>query len=189
VHVNHSGESDAELLARVAGGSKHALSEMFDRHAPAVTRYAWALAASRMDVEEIVQDTFVTTWQKATSITLADTSVLPWLLVTCRYHASNLLRKRRRNEADELPDDAQRQSATAHADELAAEDARATLRWVIAEIEQLDPLDRQICRLCLLDGLSYGEASEQLGLSVDAVKKRVSRARMRLKKGVTGDAK
>jgi RNA polymerase sigma-70 factor (ECF subfamily) len=187
--VNHSGESDAELLARVAGGSKQALSVMFDRHAPAVTRYAWALAASRMDVEEIVQDTFVTTWQKANAIVLPEASMLPWLLATCRNHALNLLRKRRRHDADELAGDSERPSSTAHADEVAAQDARDTLRWVIAEIEQLAPLDRRICELCLLEGRSYTEASELLGLSVDAVKKRVSRARMRLKKGVTSDEK
>jgi RNA polymerase sigma-70 factor (ECF subfamily) len=44
-----------------------------------------------------------------------------------------------------------------------------------------------VCELCLVDGLPYGEAAEQLGLSVGAVKQRVSRSRARLKKAVTLD--
>jgi RNA polymerase sigma-70 factor (ECF subfamily) len=205
VLVDHQGESDAELLTQIAGGSKQALAVMFDRHGQAVTRYAWALAASRMDVEEIVQDTFVTTWQKAATIVVPQSSALPWLLVTCRNHALNLVRKNRRHEADALPDDdggtpsvtgatAPRTTATATAtasaiaDQAAAADARDTLRWVMAEIEQLEPLDRRICTLCLIEGRPYTEAAESLGLSVDAVKKRVSRARLRLRKGVADDA-
>jgi RNA polymerase sigma factor (sigma-70 family) len=189
VHVEPSGETDAELLAQVAAGSRHALGAVFDRHGAAVTRYAWALASSRPDVEEIVQDTLVTTWQKAGSIVLAETSLLPWLLVTCRNHALNLARRSRRRAADSLPDDSEHEnSASVRADAEAAEEARDTLRWVMAEIEKLEPLDRQICRLCLLEGHSYGEAAATLGLSADAVKKRVSRARIRLRKGVADHA-
>ncbi|MGR0221711.1 RNA polymerase sigma factor [Agromyces sp. ZXT2-6] len=63
--------TDADLLGRLADGDQGALAVLFDRHAAAVTRYAWALASSRMDVEEIVQDTFVTAWRRAGEITIA----------------------------------------------------------------------------------------------------------------------
>ncbi|WNY35422.1 RNA polymerase sigma factor [Curtobacterium aurantiacum] len=44
-----------------------------------------------------------------------------------------------------------------------------------------------MCELCLLEGHSYAEAAELLGLTVGAVTQRVSRNRRRLKKVVMHD--
>ncbi|WP_308797413.1 RNA polymerase sigma factor [Agromyces silvae] len=179
--------TDADLLDRVARGDQRALSVVFDRHAAAVTRYAWAMAASRPDVEEIVQDTFVTMWRKADEIALAEASLLPWLLVTCRYLALNAARKAAKHDADELDELRAAGAAGAVRDHHDAETARDDLRWVLAEIETLDPIDRRVCELCLIDGLPYADAARELGLSVGAVKQRVSRSRNRLRKAVTLD--
>ncbi|WP_448006172.1 RNA polymerase sigma factor [Agromyces bauzanensis] len=184
--MDESGGTDADLLERLAVGDQRALSVVFDRHAPAVTRYAWAIATSRMDVEEIVQDTFVTMWRKSSEITIAEASLLPWLLVTCRNLGRNAARKAARHQADEL-DETSTNRGDALRDFHEAESARDDLRWVLDEIERLEPIDRRICELCLVDGAPYAEAAKQLGLSVGAVKQRVSRSRARLKKAVTLD--
>ncbi len=88
-------------------------------------------------------------------------------------------RKRTRHRADELPE-----TLTAPVDHT---EAAETLRWVRAEIAALPELDRRICELCLLEGRSYTEAAEALGLTVGAVTQRVSRNRRRLKKVVMHD--
>ena len=183
VAVNEGTGTDAELLQRLASGDQRALSVAFDRHAAAVTRYAWAIAPSRMDVEEIVQDTFLTLWRKAADIMLAETSMLPWLLVTCRNFGMNAVRRAARNRAEELGDGTHRADVVREHDD--AEAARDDLRWVLDEIERLEPIDRQVCELCLVEGLPYAEAARRLDLSVGAVKQRVSRSRARLKKAVT----
>ncbi|WP_372435512.1 hypothetical protein [Subtercola frigoramans] len=56
-----------------------------------------------MDVEELVQDTFFTVWLKSSTIILPNTSLLPWLLVTCRNHGLNLRRRHDKHRTDELP--------------------------------------------------------------------------------------
>ncbi|WP_258378428.1 RNA polymerase sigma factor [Curtobacterium sp. MCPF17_051] len=101
------------------------------------------------------------------------------MLVVCRNHAFNTGRKQARRRADELPEHL---ASPADHDE-----ARETLRWVRAEIAALPDLDRRICELCLLEGYSYAEAAELLGLTVGAVTQRVSRNRRRLKKAVMHD--
>lgn len=184
--MDESDGTDAELLERLASGDQRALAVVFDRHAPAVTRYAWAIAPSRMDVEEIVQDTFLTVWRKAAGILIAETSLLPWLLVTCRNFGMNAIRKAARNQAEQFDDDLTLPADVVR-DHHDAEAAREDLRWVLDEIERLEPVDRQVCELCLVDGLPYAEAAERLDLSVGAVKQRVSRSRARLKKAVTLD--
>jgi RNA polymerase sigma factor (sigma-70 family) len=168
--------SDQDLLRRAVGGDGRALTAIIDRHAPSVTRYAWAVTSRRMDVEEVVQDTFLTLWRRAEDLTSVE-SVLPWLLVTCRNHALNLNRKDARHRAEELDD------------ELAAPEdpaeARDRLRFVQGEIDSLSETDRRVCQLCLVEGRPYAEAAELLDISVGAVKQRVRRTRTRLRKAVT----
>jgi RNA polymerase sigma factor (sigma-70 family) len=167
--------TDAKLLETLGAGDGTALAELFDRHAPAVTRYAWSLARSRADAEELVQDTFVTAWKNFDRIQIND-SLLPWLLVTCRNHARNLSRKNVRvntlqaSESDLVSGD--------------QDDAREQLRWVTDEIARLEPIDQRVCELCLIQGRPYKEVAELLGISVGSIKQRVSRARTRLRKAV-----
>jgi RNA polymerase sigma factor (sigma-70 family) len=162
---------DARLIELIADGDNAALTALFDRHAPAVTRYAWALATTRADAEELVQDTFVTVWRNAGRI-VVETSALPWLLVTCKNHGRNLAR----DHAASLPDD-----LVAPTDD---EEAKHQLRWVLAEIDRLEPIDQRICQLCLVEGRPYKDVAAMLGTTVGAVKQRVSRARTRLRKAV-----
>jgi len=177
--MHQSAEPDRALVAAAARGDGSAVTVLFDRHAATMTRYTWALVTGRMDVEEIVQDAFLTLWQKADTVDVPGESLLPWLLVVCRNHAANLRRQQRRHESVDLPD------------ELAAprsdHDARERLRWVRAEIDALTPLDRRVCELCLIDGRSYAEAAEMLDISVGAVTQRVWRSRARIKKAVMND--
>ncbi|MFJ3383486.1 MULTISPECIES: RNA polymerase sigma factor [unclassified Curtobacterium] len=177
--MDDTNEADVALVRRMARGEPGALAEAFDRFAPTLTRYAWALAGSRQDVEELVQDTFLTLWQKTDTIDLATRSLVPWLLVVCRNHARNQARRTMKAASDDLPEEL---AAPAEAD-----DARERLRWVRDEIAAMATTDRRICELCLLEGHSYQEAASMLGLSVGAVTQRVSRSRARLRKAVTHD--
>jgi RNA polymerase sigma-70 factor (ECF subfamily) len=169
---------DGRLLALTAEGDQRALSSLYDKYAPAVTRYAWALAPDRHDVEEILQDTFVTLWRGAKRIDLIDASLLPWLLVTCRNHSMNLLRSRRRHQTVPLGEDLIDRGSS---------DAPEQLRWVIEEIGRLKPVDQRVCEMCLLEGQPYKEVAVVLGTSVGAVKQRVARSRARLRKVVIDD--
>jgi DNA-directed RNA polymerase specialized sigma24 family protein len=103
--VDDDTRADAALTRRLADGHRTALADAFDRFAPTLTRYAWAQAERRQDVEELVQDTFLTLWQKAATIDLATSALLPWLLVVCRNHARNQARRLAKGAGDELPED------------------------------------------------------------------------------------
>lgn len=172
-------DDDAGLARRLASGDRAALATAFDRFAPTLTRYAWALAGSRQDVEELVQDTFLTLWQKADGVQLPTGGLLPWLLVVCRNHARNLQRRNATHAGDELPAEL--------AGPADVSEAAEQLRWVRHEIAALPETDRRICELCLVEGHSYAEAAQLLGLSVGNVTQRVSRSRRRLRKAVTHD--
>jgi len=160
--LNEQTEADEALTRRLATGDRTALADAFDRFAPTLTRCAWAQTDSRQDVEEVVQDTFLTLWQRAAGIHLATSALLPWLLAVCREHVG----------------------VAAHPD---ADEARERLRWIRDDIAALAPTDRRLCELIVLEGHSYAEAAQILGLSVGVGAQRVSRSRARLKKAVMRD--
>ena len=164
--------TDARLLALAASGDHRAFEELFDRHSPAVFRYAWGLADQRQDVDDLVQETFFVAWKRRHSILIAGDSVLPWLLVSCRNLAFNLNRKRRRDEAEELP------ATLIHEESTAPDD----LEWVLDEINKLGDVDRRLCQLCLIEGHDYDTAAAQLGISTTGARKRIQRIRAGLRR-------
>ncbi|WP_423920563.1 RNA polymerase sigma factor [Frigoribacterium sp. 2-23] len=147
--------ADTVLLRRAVGGETDALSELFDRHATTVTRYAWTLAPRRDDAATIVQDTFVELWRAADRIA-ASASVLPWLLAAARDHAFAIRREVAADPTDELLHEV---------GDGSEDEARTRLRWVDEVIAGLGETDRRLCELCLVQGRPYPEAAAELGLS------------------------
>lgn len=170
--------TDAELVEDVKKGNVDAFTELMTRHSSSVFRYAWALADQPRDVDDIVQDTFLILWRRRRSIDVHGGSALPWLLTTCKYTSMNGNRRERTRRTIPLSELSEsRLDAHRAADKQAA--ARE-LRWVLAEIQSLNELDRKLCQLCLVGGASYDDASEQLGITQAAARKRVQRVRARL---------
>lgn len=154
------GTSDGELLRQIAAGSSAGMRALVAKHSRTLIRYAWALVESPSDVDDVVQDTFVTAWRSADRIGTSGESALPWLLVTCRNHAANLARLRSRKRTYPITDEPVWDDQ---------QDARDRLRWVLDEIERLPALDRRVCELCLVQDRPYDEVALKLGLSVDSV--------------------
>lgn len=170
---------DATVIAAIGNGDERAFEAFYDRHAPAVARYAWSLSPSLHVAQDITQETFLTAWHKRSSIRLVAGSALPWLLATCRNHARNRARKDRKwSELVELHDDS---IATDPINGSAA----AELHWVLESILAMPEVERRVCELCLLQGFSYREAAEQLGISESAAGKKLQRARTKLRNEVT----
>jgi RNA polymerase sigma factor (sigma-70 family) len=169
---------DVELIARSIARDERAFGELFDRHSKAVFRFAYSLTHDNTEAQELVQETFITTWKRLADIRLAGDSMLPWLLVTTRNHSKNLHRKTQR--AAMLPLDEHIRSG--HRDFAAEkEQVRDELEWAFAAVRQLSETDQRIVELCLYEGHSYKEAAMQLGLSVPSVTKRVERTRTKLR--------
>lgn len=164
--------SDADLLALSAAGSDAAFADLFDRHYPAVFRYARRITGDDADAADATQAAFITAWGKIRSVRLVGESALPWLLTTCRFLVLNQLRARKRRTEVELTD------AVAT---LSGPPGDPRVEWAIDEITQLGDLDRRACELTLLEGLSYPEAADRLGTTAGAVAKRVERSRTRLR--------
>lgn len=175
----YAADTDAELIRLARRGDRGAFSALFERHGKAVYLYSWSVLRDDADTEDVSQETFVIAWQRLRHIRIVETSALPWLLVTARNLARNQLRRRRSVLALDvslLPGDVTRQQRVEE------------LSWVRQAIGRLGGVDQRIIHLCLVEGYSYDEAAEHLGLSTAALAKRLQRAKASLRLSIRGEA-
>lgn len=165
------------MCARIADGSRDAFATLYDRHSRAVYRYAFGIVRDADLAQDVTQEAFLTTWVRAPHIRIVGESALPWLLVCTRNHANNS-RRRESTRATTVLDDARLHSGD---DTSATVILADELAWVSAELALLSDLDRRLVDLCLDGDLSYDAAARQLGISTNAVAKRIQRIRTRLR--------
>jgi RNA polymerase sigma factor (sigma-70 family) len=180
--VAHSADESA-LFSRVQRGDREAFRLIFRLHMQSVYWAAFGVLQSRSDAEEVMQDAFMTMWDKRASIELVGESTLPWLVTTARYLALNRRRseaRRRRAPLDENADILDRALAPDNA--AIANEARQHIEEVMA---QMPFVDQEIFWLCLVGDLSYKQAARQLGISHGAVRNRLSRLRARLRSEIS----
>ncbi|MDM4764290.1 RNA polymerase sigma factor [Galbitalea sp. SE-J8] len=173
-------DSDRALLVRMRHGDRDAFTTLYRRHVRAVHAYAAITLADRGDVEETVQETFVVAWQRLGSESIVGESALPWLLTTARYCAFNRNRARTRRAKHESPAPVERHRLVVTGAEEAAE-AGEFHRVLGAAVRSLSPLDQSVFEICLVDGGSYADAAEALGVTAAVVRNRLFRIRQRLR--------
>ena len=84
--------ADAALVAAVAAGSEDALAALYDRHAAAIHATAFRLTGDRQVAEDVVQEVFLTLWNRAERFDPAAGSLTAWLGTMARNRAIDRLR-------------------------------------------------------------------------------------------------
>ncbi len=170
---------DAALVALAASGSEHAFRTLYRAYVRPVYWLAHGLVGSRADAEEVTQETFLVAWRKLPGLELAGDSLLPWLATVCRLQAANRVRrlKRDREHTAAVADEFLPATVDVEQQVIDSELAEAIVR----EVAGLGPLDRDIFRLCAVQGYAYQAAADELGIAHGVVRNRLSRIRTRLR--------
>ncbi|MCU1469180.1 MAG: polymerase subunit sigma-24 [Glaciihabitans sp.] len=167
------------LFARVQAGDRESFRIIFRLHMRSVYWAAFGVLQSRADSEEVMQDAFMTMWDKRMSIELVGESTLPWLVTTARYLALNRRRAEERRRRDPLDPNAELLDRALGPENAAvANEARQHIEEVMAGMPLVD---QEIFWLCLVGDLSYKQAARQLGISHGSVRNRLSRLKARLR--------
>lgn len=176
--------TDAELWSQSLRGNGESFAGLFDRHRDRVFRSVLRIAQTREQAEDIVAVTFLELWRLRERVRLVDDSVLPWLLVTAFNVARNSSRAERRYRrflaalpiADHATD----------ASELALDriEGLQAERRAIASLRALPRAEAEILALVGVDELSLREAARVLGITDEAAKKRMTRARRRAREAL-----
>ena len=166
---------DPELVQRVSQGDVAAYHELLRRHGPKLQNYARRLLRDPGEAEDVVQETFLTLWQRAADYE-PKARVTTWLHRIAHNCAIDRLRARGRlRELD--AHDAPPVSAT----QPALLDGKRRAQALDAALSQLP--ERQAAALSLVHfhELSGAEACEVMGIGREALESLLARGRRTLR--------
>lgn len=173
---------DEALLRAMASGQSGAFDELFSRHSSAVLSFLSRLTASRCDPEDLLQETFLRVLTHAGDFR-PGAAFRPWLFTIARNAAYNALQKRKLRSEVEVQTDA----AAGQMDNMPGADPSARMQSqeqkarVLAALEELPDVHREIIVLIIFDGFSYEEAAAITGDSEGTLRSRVFHALKKLR--------
>lgn len=183
-------DPDATLVERLRRDDPAAMEQLVERYADRVYRLALRITGSREDAEEAAQDALWTAGRKIQTFK-GDAAFGSWLYRIAANAAYMKLRSRR-GKGHEIPledvlpvlDESAHFASMEDWSERVDERAlQGELRRVLeTAIDELPPDYRTVLVLHDVEGLPNPEIAEALGLSLPAVKSRVHRSRLFLRR-------
>lgn len=172
---------DAQLVVRSLKQDHEAFGQLIDRHASVIVNLAYRMVGNRAEAEDLAQEAFLTAF-KALSTFRADSKFSTWLYRIAANKCKDWLRVKRPGmgqldvDIDETLD--------IHVAEEQTPERLLSQQQVAQELEQaiqrLPPLYREAFVLKHVEGLSYEEMEDILGVSGDTLKMRVYKGRLQL---------
>lgn len=169
--------TDEQLIARASRGDHTAFELLYERHWSAVYSYAWVLARSVADAEDVTQESFLALLRKPAAYDPARAQLRTWLIAVARRQFLGRIRGAAR-EADVEELDRAGVAPEFDQDLIRLERAEA-LRAAMAALPELQ---REALYLFEFEGLSLAETAAILDIEVNAVKARLFRGREQLKR-------
>ncbi len=179
--------TDLELIAEFRAGNSHGFEELLKRYTPKAFSLALRLTRNVEDAEEVLQDVFVTVYRKIAGFE-GKSTFSSWLYRVTVNASFMKLRKKKQERALHLEDvlpqfqDSVMLRASEH-----GEGDQATLRsQVFAALEGaisgLPDDYRPVFVLRDVDGLTSREVARILDLTIPAVKSRLHRSRLMVRR-------
>jgi len=169
---------EPQLLADLYEGSHKAFTTLYNRYSQPLYYNILAMVKDGQTAEEFVQEIFTVIWENRATLRI-HTGFGNYVFAASRNLIYNFLKKAGRQQAlfEKL-----RAIATEnynHVEEaLLARENKEMLQKAIATLPQQR---RRAFVLCKIEGLSYKEAAEKMGLSLSSVKNHMALAREELR--------
>lgn len=181
------GKSDEQLIEEFKKGSQRSYEELVSRYSEKAYSLASRMVRNQEDAEEVLQDVFVTVYRKISGFE-GKSSFSSWLYRVTVNSCLMKIRKRKQNKSigldDAMPDE-EHSLLMSNSEETDTD--KITLRKQVSTalehaIHKLPDDYRPVFILRDIDGLTSREVGKILQLSVPAVKSRLHRARLMLRR-------
>jgi RNA polymerase sigma-70 factor, ECF subfamily len=157
---------DAELIAQWKAGDQRAATELVQRHASALARFASSSGARSDEIDEVVQDTFVRAFGSLDGFR-GDSSFRTWLFTIERRLMMDRRRSERRRPAGVGVTEEDAATEFDALDELVADEAAARVRRAM---DRLTPTQREVFVLRVTEGMSYKEIATAVSTTEGAAR-------------------
>ncbi|GAA3893525.1 RNA polymerase sigma factor [Leifsonia kafniensis] len=178
--------TDSDILNR-SRAAPAVFSELYDRHAPAIHRYA-ARRIGEHAADDVMSETFLVAFERRADFDVTRDDARPWLYGI----ATTLIKKHARLEARSWRGlvagaAADRAAEGAH-DAIEAVgvrvDAEVAMRRLASVLKRMPARDRDALLLYAWGDLDYEGVAQALGVPIGTVRSRLNRARQKLRAAV-----
>ncbi len=168
-------ESEDDLVARAGLGEASAIATLVTRKLPRILGLARRMLGDAVEAEDVAQETFLRAWKAAPSWRPGRAKFDTWLHRVALNLCYDRLRRRRRWSPDppDRPDDGPAPDRGLHAQDIG--------RRVDHALAGLPSRQREAVVLVHYQELSGAEASDVLGISVEALESLLARGRRTLR--------
>jgi len=180
---------DRALVRRAQGGDKDAFGELVKRHERKVYALAFRFMRNKEDAADVMQETFLQAYKKILSFE-GKSAFATWLY---RIAVNICLMKKRKKtlkyvsvdkpvESASGEEDIKRELIDLSAEPMALADKKEVRKKIEGALEELPDEYKEVVVLRDMDGFSNDEVAGMLKISLPAVKSRLHRGRMYLRK-------
>jgi RNA polymerase sigma-70 factor (ECF subfamily) len=174
-------ESDEALVGRIAHGDRAAHRVLYDRYVSRVGAFVRRRLNDAGLCEEVVSDVFFEIWRGASAYR-GESAVPSWIFGIAHFKALTARRfHAQRKRSAVVPTDDETLARVPDGGGPEALEAREEVRRLLQALSGLPDGQRDVLSLAFLEGRSYQEISQTLGISEGNVKTRINRARSRLR--------
>ncbi len=171
---------EAELVSAAKNGDRHAFDELVrSTYADAYT-LAFRLTGNEEDARDVVQDAYLRAFRSIKRFR-GDSRFSTWMYRITANCAATLMSQRSKGRHDELSDDQPLPDIRLEADPVAMAEAGHLRDHMTAALAELPPRLRAVIVLRDIYDLPHEAIAAELGISQEAAKVRLHRARRKLR--------
>lgn len=179
---------ERDLLGRAVHGDRAAFEKLVERYGGQIFNLVYRMVGEEADAHDLAQETFLSAFRALPGFR-ADSRFSTWLYRIAVNKSKDWLRTRGRFAQPEkdgtLEDEAGDELVSTSTPEQVLTQKQMGVALEQA-VQQLPPLYREAFVLKHVEGMSYEEMNEILGVNRDALKMRVYKARVQLCRALKG---
>lgn len=162
--------NEAKLLRNIANGDEASFAELFGYYYKYLTDFVVRYVKSEELAQDIAQEIFIKIWSHKEKLREVQ-AFNAYLFIAAKNHTFNVLKTVGKSESLKC-------KIAEHYHYIAADPEEASLKeeyqaFLEKKLNEMPERSRYIFRRCKLEGKSYDEVAEELGISRNAVKNHI----------------
>ncbi len=180
-------EEDLRLLGRVKDGDQSAFAELYDRYSVLVFSLVVRILKETAEAEDVLQEIFLTIWNKASLFSEEKGSVYTWIVTIARRKAIDRLRSKDLvNRGVTLPEEhaATLPDAAYMSNPLNAAISSEYESMMRSALATLSDEQRSVIELSYYEGYTQEQISQRLNVPLGTVKTRMRQGLIKLRENL-----
>jgi RNA polymerase sigma-70 factor (ECF subfamily) len=176
----------AEALVQSGQGDRNAFATVYAATSAKLFGVCLRIFPDRNEAEDVLQDAYLTIWNKAASFESGRASPISWLVAVTRNRAIDRLRAKKRVGTSSIDEAAEIADSAPLADAQLIE--QADDRILHDCISSLDQRDAMFIKNAFIGGSTYADLAKNEGQPLGTIKSRIRRALLKLRGCMEGAA-